>query len=282
MSVLSPAASSSLHEGCGAGWRAEPPWTGAQPAAPTRRSSPIARGTPTPLTFQRPAAGGQQQRRQQQPSEQRQKPRRRAGSGHSPGRSGGRAGPRRRGWGRPRRRLGHSPRDPRQGGGAKQTGGSVTEVSPNPALRGDAGRSVPRESGRTGPGGSGALRDSTPEDSGGRGRGWSRFSGYSPRRAGLGSRAPGARAVRGRSRDLAAPLTYSLLLVLALERPLWARGAGLPACPSTLRPRPQRPTAHSQTAQPVGSAARAPLLEFSWPLFHRAHPRRLGAWSGRS
>lgn len=101
------------------------------------------------------------------------------------------------------------------------------------------------------------LRDSTLEDSGGRGRRWSRLSGYSPRRAELGSRAPSACAVRGRSRDLAAPLTYSLLLVLALERPLWARGAGLLACPSTLRPRPQRPAAHSQTAQPAGSAARA-------------------------
>lgn len=73
----------------------------------------------------------------------------------------------------------------------------------------------------------------------------------------LGSLAPGTRTVRSRSQYLAVPLTYSLLLVLAVERPLWAKGAGLPACPSTRRPRPQRPAAHSQTAQPAGSAARA-------------------------
>ncbi|CAO2631329.1 hypothetical protein LEMLEM_LOCUS21234, partial [Lemmus lemmus] len=40
--------------------------------------------------------------------------------------------------------------------------------------------------------------DSTLEDSGGRGRRWSRLSGYSPRRAELGSRAPGACAVRAK------------------------------------------------------------------------------------
>lgn len=73
----------------------------------------------------------------------------------------------------------------------------------------------------------------------------------------LGSRAPGERAVRGRSRYQTAPLTYSLLLVLAVERRLWARGVGLPACLSTFRPHLQRPAAHSQTAQPAGSAARA-------------------------
>lgn len=170
---------------------------------------------------------------------------------------GGRAGPRRRGWGRPRKKARAQSKRSRQGGGAKQTGCSVTEVSPNPGLRVDAGRSFPRESGRTGPGGSGALGGLMPDDSGSGGRRWSQVLGAQSTEAELRSRDPCALAVRGRSRYLAAPLTYSLLLVLAVERPLWARGAGLPACPSTLRPRPQRPAAHSQTAQPAGSAARA-------------------------
>lgn len=52
------------------------------------------------------------------------------------------------------------------------------------------------------------------------------------------SRASGAHAVRGPSEDLAAPLTYSLLLSPALARPLRTRGAGPDACLSTLMPRP--------------------------------------------
>lgn len=195
---------------------------------------------------------------------------------------GGRAGPRRRGWGRPRKKAPAQSKRSRQGGGAKQTGCSVTEVSPNPVLRVDAGRSFPRESGRTGPGGSGALGGLMPDDSGSRGRRWSRVLGAQSTEAELRSRAPCALAVRGRSRYLAAPLTYSLLLVLAVERPLWARGAGLPACPSTLRPRPPE-TGRPLTDRPASwFCSESTLLEFSWPLFHRAHPRRLGACSRRS
>lgn len=119
---------------------------------------------PTPLTFERAAAGGQQQRQQQQRMEQRQEQRRRrrrrAGSGHGRGGSGSRAGPRlaapaglRTPGGGSALRARAQSQEIGPGGGAIQASGSGTEAAPG---AGDAGRSVPRESGQTGPGGSGA------------------------------------------------------------------------------------------------------------------------------
>lgn len=148
--------SSSLWRGCG--WpsllRSEPgphrTDTADPPPAPTRATPDtltLGRTPPTPLTFQRPAAGGQQQGQQQQRREQRQEPRRqgrqrrRAGSGHgrgwlrepsraAPGRAGGAAGTRRRIRSAGARRLAHGPRRSRQGEGAIQAGGSGTQAVP--------------------------------------------------------------------------------------------------------------------------------------------------------
>lgn len=214
--------------------------------------------------------------------------------GRAPGAKPGRAEPRR---GHPgngplrglRGTLAYGPRRSGQGKGAIQAGGSGTEAAARAwRCRGmQAGRTRGNLDGpvqedprhwrarsRTTPGGGPGREGASGGSSG------AQLSGGLPRGR-LGSGAPGARAVRGPSRDLPSPLTYSLLVSPAPALPLWARGAGPASCLSAPWPRPQPRAAHSQTARRAGSASGA----LCWSSVGGASVRPTfgvsEAWSGR-
>lgn len=251
----------------------EPPPTCAQPASdPQRGSSPAyARATPATLSLGRTP-------RRRSPSSARQPAGSSSGSsssggssGRSPGGGGGggraramagagsgsRAGPRRAApAGLRAPGEGSASRAPRNARVRSQEIRARRRCDPGGRLRdpggGRAWRCWGMQAGRTrgnldgpvqeDPGRWRARSRRTPGGGPGRegasgGSSGAQLSGGLPR-ARLGSGAPGARAVRGRSRVLAAPLTYSLLLSPAPALPLWARGAGPTSCLSAPWPRP--------------------------------------------
>jgi hypothetical protein len=145
--------------------------------------------------------------------------------------------------------------------------------APSLAILEDAGRSVPRESGRTGPGGSRVLGGSMSEDSGRQegagGRSW-RCTVIRQSAAGQ-SRNRGSGCACRPGSELGSCCAAHVLTSAVHSSSAAALGkrGGTTRLPVNAYSRPQRPAAHSQTAQPAGSAWRA----LSWSSVGRASIR---------